>query len=238
MVEGSLLVERLVASAFPVASVLVDARRTDLVPKNLNGEVPVYATVPGLVELIVGFNFHRGILACGRRQAVHTSWELLADAGRPATLVICANVQDPTNLGGILRNCAAFGVDAVVFNRQCADPFSRRVLRVSMGASLRLPLLESGDWDCSLSRCRDQLDFELVAAVLDDEAQRLEEAERPRRLGILFGNEGHGLPSELTGLCHRKVTIAMGHNTDSLNAAVATGVFLYHFTRVARTAAL
>ena len=74
--------------------------------------------------------------------------------------------------------------------------------------------------------------------MLDDEAQQLEAAERPGRLGILFGNEGHGLPSELIGLCHRTVTIAMGHNTDSLNAAVATGVFLYHFTRVARTSTL
>ena len=131
----------------------------DLVPKDVSGEVPVYATLPGLVEQIVGFNFHRGILACGRRQAAATSWDLLADAGRPATLVICANVQDPTNLGSILRNCAAFGVDAVVCNRQCADPFSRRVLRVSMGASLRLPLLESGDCDCSLARCRDSFGF-------------------------------------------------------------------------------
>ena len=136
VVEGTLLVERLRRQCF---SRRLGAGRcaaygpgTERLERRQSRSI---ATLPGLVEQIVGFNFHRGILACGRRQAALASWDLLADAGRPSTLVICANVQDPTNLGSILRNCAAFGVDAVVFNRQCADPFSRRVLRVSMGAS-------------------------------------------------------------------------------------------------------
>lgn len=234
VVEGGLLVERLLASPFPVASVLVDARRMHLVPSGLPAGVPVYATPEGLVEQIIGFNFHRGILACGRRRESLVSWDALADTGAPSTLVVCADVQDPTNMGGILRNCAAFAVDAVVINRRCADPFSRRVLRVSMGASLRLPLIEVCDTHSGLAHLRGPLGFQLVAAVLDDEAEQLEQAARPRRMAVLFGNEGHGLPDELVRLCHRKVTLAMGHNTDSLNAGVATGVFLYHFSRVAR----
>jgi tRNA G18 (ribose-2'-O)-methylase SpoU len=187
-----------------------------------------------LVDQITGFQFHRGILACGCRKPGPTIAEAAHRTGQTAIWVVCAGVQDPENLGGILRNCIAFGVDTVVLASPCADPFSRRVVRVSMGAVFKLTLVVSRDLTADLPRlCRDH-DFALYATVLDDQAERVEEVDRPRRLALLFGNEGHGLGERILPMCHRQVTIPMSHGTDSLNAAVASGIFLYHFAHLAR----
>jgi tRNA G18 (ribose-2'-O)-methylase SpoU len=102
-----------------------------------------------------------------------------------------------------------------------------------MGAVFKLPAVESSDLAADLAFLRDEFHVQLAATVLDEGAEVLETAARPARLALLFGNEGHGLPGELVELCQRKITVPMCRDTDSLNAAVASGVFLYHFTRVA-----
>ena len=87
----------------------------------------------------------------------------------------------------------ALGADAVVLGENSADLFSRRVLRVSMGAALQVPVLESHDLARDLAWLRDQGGFQLVGTVLDEAAQPLEQAGRSKRAGLLLGNEAHGL---------------------------------------------
>ena len=229
--EGRLLVERLVASSFRVHSILVDERRVSQMPA-CNAKVPVLVASAGLVEQIVGFNFHRGILACGCRRACPTVDDLRDSVGESALTLCCVDVQDPTNLGGILRNCAAFGVDAVIVSSGSADPFARRVVRVSMGAVLKLTIIESDDVRKDLVELRDRLNFDLVASVVND-GEPLESAVRSNRTALIVGNEAHGLLDDVAQLADHRVTIPMQLQTDSLNAAVAGGVLLYHFTRVA-----
>jgi tRNA G18 (ribose-2'-O)-methylase SpoU len=231
IVEGKWLVERLVASDFAVESVLVDERNPTLVPAELNEQVPVYVLAPRLIQQLVGFNFHRGILACGRRRPLVRIDELLPRSGS-ALFVACIDIHDPTNLGGILRNCAAFGVHGVLLSRNCADPFSRRVLRVSMGTAFKLRIATLPDLPQELQRLRTEYHFQLFATVLATEAERLESSVAPERMVLLIGNEGHGLPAELVTQCDRRVTLPMSLETDSLNAAAASAVFLYHFTRI------
>jgi tRNA G18 (ribose-2'-O)-methylase SpoU len=147
------------------------------------------------------------------------------------TVVVCPRILDPTNLGGIVRNCCAFGVDALVLGAGCADPFSRRVVRVSMGAALKLPIAECPDLRGNLTRLRDDLGFQLAATVLDERAELLEASGRQDRLALFFGSEGEGLESAWVEFCDRRITLPMQRTTDSLNVATACGVFLYHFTR-------
>jgi len=184
------------------------------------------------VEKIVGFNFHRGVLACGRRRPGRKLDEVAQSQVEP-TIVVCPDVQDPENMGAMLRIGSALGVTALMLGRRCADPFSRRVLRVSMGAALRLPLIESDDLPGDLRRLQREFHCELVATVLDDEAHPLDQIHRAGRVAILFGSEGHGLERTLVDLCDRKVTIPMLPGTDSLNVAVAAGIVLHHYLRVA-----
>jgi tRNA G18 (ribose-2'-O)-methylase SpoU len=231
--EGEKLVRRLLASEFSVESVLLSNRFEQQFETIPLSNVPVWILPDELIEPLVGFNFHRGILACGRRRA-NPTLEELAPPGRRLTLAICPEVQDPENLGAILRISSAFGVDGVLVGRGSADPFSRRVLRVSMGASLRVPIREATDIAADLRQLRDSLAVELAATVLDSSAEPLANATRPDRFALLFGSEGHGLDPSIVALCDRRITIPMNPGADSLNVAVAAGIFLHHFCGAAR----
>jgi tRNA G18 (ribose-2'-O)-methylase SpoU len=228
--EGDKVTERLIASDFEVVSILADPALAERYEQLVSPEVPIYVSSKQLLQETVGFHFHRGVVACGRRKQGSDVDELLTHLAQPRpTLVVCPDVQDPTNLGSIIRTCAAFGCSGLLLGHKCADPFSRRVLRVSMGAALQLPLVESRNLTSDLKQLTAG-GFELVGAVLDPAAAPLANSGRGDRLALLLGSEGHGLTSDWLALCHRRVTIPMQLGIDSLNVAVAAAVLLYHFT--------
>ena len=83
-------------------------------------------------------------------------------------------------------------------------------------------------------RLRDEWQVELIATVLDDTAEPLAHATKPLRLGLLFGNEADGLDARWLELCDRRLTIPMQEGTDSLNVAIAAGIFLHYFSSRSR----
>ncbi len=231
VVEGSFLVERLVDSSFETHSIFAAEGRVDSLPFQLEDRT-VFVAPPKSVEAIVGYNFHRGVLACGYRPKARSIDEALHNLPETCTVLVCVGIQDPTNLGSILRSAAAFGISTVILGNQCSDPYSRRVVRVSMGAALKLTTVETDNIEDTLDRLHSDFDFERVATTLQD-ADVLEATPRAARVAILVGNEAHGLPDNIAQACEKRVTIPMQLGTDSLNAAVATGIVLHHFTRVA-----
>jgi hypothetical protein len=147
VVEGDKLLDRLLASRFPVTSVLVSERSEAPVAPRVPGGVPLYVMPHAKVEALVGFHLHRGVLACGTRLFGPGLDALVAGAepGPGSTLIVCPQIDNPENLGTILRIADVFGVRAVVTGRRCPDPLSRRVLRVSMGMALRVPVVVPDD---------------------------------------------------------------------------------------------
>ena len=240
--EGTKIVERLLASDYRTQSVLIAERREAEWAAKVPADVPLYVIPQELGEQLTGFNFHVGVLACGRRKPSRSLDEALQEKRvfptlAPAsaeqarlTVVVCPNCDNPENLGAIIRIGAAFGIDALLLGRGCCDPFSRRVLRVSMGAALRLSILESPDLERDLRRLRDEWQVKLFATVLDDAAEPLVQVAKPLRLALLFGNEADGLDARWQTLCDRRLTISMQPGTDSLNVAIAAGIFLHHFS--------
>jgi tRNA G18 (ribose-2'-O)-methylase SpoU len=231
--EGEKLVRRLLASRLPVDSVLSSRRFADEIAPLVPPDVPLLVVDDASVPELVGFNFHRGLLACGRRLPELAVADFAGRLPSRATLVICPEIHDPENLGGVLRTSSALGADAVLLGGASADPFSRRVLRVSMGAAFQVPILESRDLAGDLAWLRDHGGFQLVGTVLDETAERLERATGAQRVGLLFGNEAHGLGQKWLVFCNKQVTIPMRQGTDSLNVAAACAVVLHHFIRVA-----
>jgi tRNA G18 (ribose-2'-O)-methylase SpoU len=229
--EGDKVVVRLLESDFDVESVLAAQSHVNSVLPLLESRptTALFVAADDLVPQIVGFNFHRGLLACGIRKPRSDLASLCGNADRPLRLVVCPDVQGPDNLGQIIRTSCALGIDGLITGPLAGDPFSRRVLRVSMGTAFSLPIYESRDLAADLARLRDQQSVELVAAVLDESAITIYDFRCPDRAAILFGSEGHGLPRELIELCNHRVTIPMDRNTDSLNVAVAAGIVLHHF---------
>ena len=230
--EGDKVVLRLIESSYPVESLLAEAEMAAQFAPLLPRQTPIYVMPKPLLQRTVGFHFHRGVLACGIRQPAPVLSDLLrtTKSQRIATFVVCPDVQDPTNLGSIIRTSAAFGCSGMILGPKCADPFSRRVLRVSMAASLDLPIIESRDLPADLQQLA-AAKFELVATVLDTRAEPLSAFQRSDRTAVLFGSEGHGLADEWLALAERRVTIPMAAGIDSLNVAVAAAVVLWQLCR-------
>jgi tRNA G18 (ribose-2'-O)-methylase SpoU len=227
VVEGKKLVERLLASRFRVASVLAGERYEAQVAAKVPAEIPLYIVPHRLLDLLVGFNFHQGVLACGVRRPSPELAGLAAAMGARATVAVCPRLDNPENLGALIRLGEVFGIDALVLGPRCPDPLSRRVLRVSMGMALRLPLVASERIEDDLARL-ENVGFMTVATVADPGAEPLDHFERPARLALVFGSESAGLAPEWISRCQRRLTIPMRPGAESLNVAVAAGVILYH----------
>jgi len=232
--EGEHVVRRLLASDFPVESVMLDRRRAGEIAPLLPEHVPVYVVSTAVMSGVLGFRFHSGIIACGRRKPPPPLPEFMGELSernsRRVTLVICPDVSNVENIGSLVRLGAGFGVDGMILGPQCHDPFWRQSIRVSMGTVFKLPILRSADLLADMRRLREEWGVQLAGTVIADDAEPLKNAARPERFGLLFGGEAQGLTPEYVAACDRRITIPMKLGTDSLNVAVAAGIFLYHFT--------
>lgn len=101
-----------------------------------SGEAPVYIADFQMLRMVTGIPMTRGVLCCMERPVLQTPWEVCRDATRIAVL---ENVTNPTNIGAIFRSAAALGIDAVLLNAACCDPYYRRASRVSMGTVFQIP---------------------------------------------------------------------------------------------------
>ena len=234
--EGRLVVRRLVdGSPYPVHSLLLTpAARdglADLLP-SLPASAPVHLVGPSLMKAVAGFHVHRGCLGLAHRPDARG----LASLNLPACrrLLVLEGVNNPDNVGGLFRNAAAFGVDAVVLGPRCGDPLYRKAIRTSMGGSLVVPFVDAGEWPGALGHLA-AAGINLVALTPDAAAPELPEVwagDAP--LALLLGAEGEGLSSAARSLAPAQARIAMVAGVDSLNVSTAAAIALYHFTTRAR----
>ncbi len=233
--EGEHLVRRLIASDYPVESILLAEQHLTRLQPVLPPDATILLAPQAVVDGILGYKFHSGIMAVGCRKPSPPLDHLVAGhaPGQPATLLICPEVINHDNLGTLIRIAAAFGASGVLVGELSCDPYWRRSVRVSMGTIFHLPIVRSTDIARDMQHLRTVLGFELVATVLDEQASALHGQTRPagNRLGLVLGSESQGLPERLIGLCDRRVTIPMSLGTDSLNIAIAAAVFMHHYTR-------
>ena len=144
--EGTLLVLRLLQSRFAAESLLVaEPLLAEFLP-HVPAGVPIYVAAGPLLQAIIGFPLHQGVLAAGCRRPEMPLEEMLGPPGdRPLGVIVCPRITKPENMGLIFRVAAGLGADGLLLGPQCCDPFSRRCLRVSMGAVLRAPYRKSSE---------------------------------------------------------------------------------------------
>lgn len=232
--EGMRLVERLLASDFPVESILTTPGHLRRLPDAIRAQTQIYIAPQRVLEQVIGFQFHSGMLACGKRKPAVPVEGWLPALDRPAIIIGCPQTSDPDNLGTIMRIAAAFDADGLMTGTSAADPFSRRALRISMGNAFFLPIYESENFIGDMQRMQQEFGFAAMASVLHADADPLAETDRPHRLLLLLGNEDEGLDPGMISLSDRKVMIPMAEKVDSLNVGIAAGIMLHHFTQVAK----
>ncbi len=225
MAEGKVVLERLFASGLcRTVSVLTTAKRLDALDLSaLGDDVPVYVVPQEVMDATAGFAIHRGYLALGRYAPPRSLDEVLA---RPRLrLMGLSAIANVDNMGGLMRNAAAFGVDAVLLDGDCCDALYRKAIRVSVGGVFKVPHYRVDDLVGVLGGAG------IAAYALSPAGEVTLDALRPAaRSAFLFGAEGPGLADHILEAC-TSVRIDMHGGFDSLNVATTGGIVLYHMCR-------
>jgi tRNA G18 (ribose-2'-O)-methylase SpoU len=196
--------------------------------------VTAYVVPQSVMDTVVGFSIHRGILALGERGAPLAPAALVeASAGgktRASVLVGLIGLTNHDNVGSIFRNAAAFGADGVLLDAETCDPLYRKAIRVSAGTALVVPFAR-----CA---CADEMLSGLAAAniepiALTPRGEETIDSLPPAPRALLLGTEGPGLPDAVLART-RRVRIDMAPGVDSLNVAVSSGIALHEATRALR----
>ncbi|MGI5977715.1 MAG: TrmH family RNA methyltransferase [Candidatus Limivicinus sp.] len=142
--------------------------------------------------------------------------------------VILESVQDPGNVGTVVRTASAFGIDAVILTGDCADLYNPKTVRSTMGAIFRQRVLR-----CSLEEVKNLLrenSLSLYGAALSDKAEDIR-AVNIKNSAVAIGSEGNGLSREFLDICDGTIIIPMSPDSESLNAAVAASVAMWEMAR-------
>ena len=253
--EGEKVVRRLLESHFDVVSVLLPEKHLDSFrpllaarPEKLN----VYLADKKLLEQLIGFSMYQGVLAVGKIPPPASLDDILSKSPKPLLLVAVDALTSAENLGALVRNCVAFGVQALIVGETSSSPFLRRAVRNSMGTVLQLPVMELAKLglrhqftakphttDLKLVECLEQLrarGVRCLAAHPHTDKKFLWQADFTGACCLVFGSEGGGISAPVLAACDEAVAIPMPPAVDSLNVGAAAAVFFYEAARQRRKA--
>ena len=227
------VIKRLLASRFTVVSALVTPVWLEKLETQLRARpetIAVYVAEPPLLETITGYKLHQGALAVAKIPPLADFDTLLKNAPRPLLLAAVEGIASAENLGAVVRNCAAFGVHFLIVGETCGSPFQRRAVSGSMGTIFEQPVVRVENLVEALTRLRAR-GVRCLAAHPRADAKKLANADLRGDSCLVFGAEGPGLTANVLTACDDMVEIPMPSHMNSLNVAVATGIFLYEATR-------
>lgn len=228
--EGDKVVHRLLASSLEIISVLVPEHRLAEYEPALQArteEVLTFCvTDKRVLEELVGFEMFQGVMAVAKIPAQLSFAEQLRTSHPPRLFVAADGLTSAENVGVLVRNCVAFGAQALLVGETSASPYLRRAVRNSMGTVFQLPIMETFDLAQLLQELRTQ-GVRCVAAHPHTEKKLLAETDFRTDTCIVFGAEGNGISPGVLAACDEAVAIPMSPSVDSLNVASAAAVFLY-----------
>lgn len=229
--EGKVVLNVLFSAArfMPESALVLENRLPGLAAtlKQAPENMPVYAASQSVMDAIAGFHIHRGVLAIGVKRTPVSPRELIAALPARALVLVLVGLANHDNVGAIFRNAAAFGVDAVLLDDACCDPLYRKAIRVSVGASLKVPF-SVGEDTAGLVDMLTKEGFHQLA-LSPAGAADLRDLARPDRMALFLGTEGEGLPEILLSRLST-ARIRMTDGFDSLNVAAASAIALHHFS--------
>lgn len=169
---------------------------------------------------------NQGVFAVARMPKIYSPESIPVVSGR---IIILDNLQDPGNLGTILRTADALGIDGAIVCGGC-DVFNPKTVRATMGSLFRIKLCTGYCFNDAAIELKSR-GFELLAAVVEEDAEDISRFKFPARSAAVIGNEGNGLSSADAALCDRKITIQMKGGAESLNAATAASIILWELMK-------
>ena len=223
--EGDLVIERAIENDYSLRSVLISAKRTKPLPPTI-ANATIFAADDAVLTEITGRPELRDPIAQFDRPPLPDPNDLLKTH---SSFVVLENVNNPNNMGVIMRNAAALGIDAVLLDPTCSDPLYRRAIRASMGQVFTLPHARIGPLDESLAELHDH-DITTIALTPGGDVE-LSDIDVSAKLAVVLGAEGPGLSPEALEAATIRAAIPMTNNVDSLNVANAAAIAFYTLRR-------
>jgi TrmH family RNA methyltransferase len=215
LIEGAHLYEEAVKSGATIRQVFVTEKFSDIASATLVSEE--------VMKFLSDVAAPQGIIA---------EVSFSNDNQRPenlAKLLILENVQDPGNVGTMIRTADAADFDGVVLLAGCADAYSPKVLRTMQGSHFHLPIFQEKDTQSFYMRLKNQR-VSVIATTLSNQAIDYRNLAKPEKFALVLGNEGEGITEETSRLADILIYISMPGQAESLNVAVAAGIMMFSLT--------
>ena len=198
----------------------------EIVQRLMAARVPVTPVTSSVMDALSPLRSASGIVALAERPSTDAG---AVFEGAACLVIVAVDVQDPGNLGAIVRVAEAAGASGLIAAGACADPFGWKALRGSMGSALRLPIAVQPDAAAAIEAarrhgCR-------VAAAVPRQGRSMLELDYTGAIAVLVGGEGSGLPPSIVAAADERLTIPMQPPVESLNAAVTAALILYEARR-------
>ncbi len=228
IIEGIKLIKEAIEENAEIKQIIIcdNCLDSDIIPKELMYEIAKYECIyvtENIFKIISDVNTPQGILAIIGRNAEESQIDYTQDV-----IVALDDIQDPGNLGTILRTVDSIGLNQILVSKGTADSYNPKVVRSTMGAIFRVRIIECEDLENALREVKKHK-FELVVTSLQTE-KSLYDIDFDKKV-IVIGNEANGVEQKIQNLADEKIKIPMIGKTESLNVSVATGIVLYEYVR-------
>jgi len=191
--------------------------------ESLNTDLEIITVPNHIMEKISEAKTPQGLLAVAKI----TKAELPTNSKR---ILILDNLQDPGNLGTIIRTADATAFDAIIISKNSVDLYSPKVVRSTMGSLFHLPIITNADLEKEITNLKEK-NFTIYMSLLDNDSKNLFEENLKTPLAIVIGNEGNGISKELIPYGDVKLKIPMPGKSESLNASIAASILMYETIR-------
>lgn len=236
--EGEKVVRRLLSSNLTILSLLLTPQWLEqLFPNEYQpsdtghlitqlSALKIFLAEKSLIETIVGYNLHQGIMAIAKVPAELSLNETVERLKQPYFFVALDGLVNSENIGVIVRNSAAFSVDGIIVGETSSSPYLRRAVRNSMGAVFQIPVIHSDNLEETLTTLKQKYRIKIIASHPHEQSS-IHSSNLSGNICIILGNEGEGISNKILNVCDECITIPMMKDTDSLNVASASAVLLY-----------
>ncbi len=199
----------------------------DSVRLDFECECPVYTFAPKLFDEVSETVTPQGIMAFCLMEH-HSIHDVISQKGDCA--VFCESLQDPGNIGTIIRTAHAAFCQGVVLSKGCCDLYNPKIIRSTMSSVMSVPVVTNADIQETVKNFKNS-GYTIIAGALSENAVDFYNANLDGKHLIVIGNEGNGVSEELLSMCDKVLKIPMRNDAESLNAAVAGSVMIYEHYR-------
>lgn len=227
--EGAKLVHRLLRSSLIIHSIFaikefIEDNYELITSRIKDPNSQLFTAEKGLMEQIVGFHLHSGIMAL----AFQPNDQALEALSNVIVALNCINNAE--NIGLIVRTIRAFGEDSLLLDEHSTTPFLRRSVRVSMGNVFDIKVHHTQNFKKALLSLKEK-GYTIISAEVSEKSLNLSNFVFPEKFVLIFGNEGHGIENWVLNLSDYIVEISIDSKVESINVALSVGIFLYEYRK-------